>query len=181
MSQRQPLPAKGTIKPEAATKIGNLRQITALSTTQIDAKIILQLKFTVHEIQYCSIKHSSIKANTVIRMKATLKDFPKECEQLRQEGFLAQLVHQDGLMLDVNEEAARIVGLRVEDMVGTRSWRFYNPAELVKVQENMLTHEDVSYEVGAVNAQGEKFRIHLKVLALNFDGEAYRLAAYKKI
>ena len=113
--------------------------------------------------------------------KVTLENFPNECALLQSEGLHGLVLHQDTHILDANQAASDITGYSIDELIGSKSWKLYAPESLITVQENMQTHGDVDYTVTAMSKAGEKFDVRLKVLQLEFDGEAVRLAAFKRL
>ncbi|WJH39818.1 EAL domain-containing protein [Aliirhizobium terrae] len=92
--------------------------------------------------------------------------------------FEAILIHRNGIVLDGNEELARLVGRPLSDLVGRSIFEFLVDGRAIKVSEIITRNDDRSHEIFIRVAGGEQIPVAARGRDIVFRGEKARVGCF---
>ncbi|HUP07807.1 MAG TPA: EAL domain-containing protein [Caldimonas sp.] len=98
--------------------------------------------------------------------------------QATEEGIV---FHKDGVIVDANPPMCRLMGYRLEELVGHRTIEFSAPDELAKVQAVIASGQETTYESVIIDKQGQRIPVEFIVRTMVRNGEAMRMTIVRDI
>jgi Amt family ammonium transporter len=105
----------------------------------------------------------------------------EEAERLAALGkatFEAIMIHRNGIVVDGNDELAKLVGRRLHDLVGRSIFEFLRDGRAISVPEIIKLNDDASHEISILLPDGEEVPVAARGRDITFLGEKARVGCF---
>ncbi|MDT7837419.1 diguanylate cyclase domain-containing protein [Aquabacterium sp. OR-4] len=89
--------------------------------------------------------------------------------------------HRDGVVTDLNEPMAALLGRARETLIGQRVMDFIAPAHAARVREGMARLSELPYEAACLHADGSTLPVEIIARAIQHDGQPLRMVVVRDI
>jgi diguanylate cyclase (GGDEF)-like protein/PAS domain S-box-containing protein len=89
--------------------------------------------------------------------------------------------HRDGVIVDANPPLCRLIGYRLDELVGRRTAEFVAPDEVAKAKAVAQSGQETTYESALVDKQGQRIPVEFIVRTMVRNGEAARMTIVRDI
>ncbi|MGB3479990.1 MAG: PAS domain S-box protein, partial [bacterium] len=114
--------------------------------------------------------------------KSALRESEKRFKKLSNLAFEGILIHDMGVVIDVNESLTKLLGYTREEMIGKNIVELCVPREYhATIRENIVKRYAKPYEVTARKKDGTLFPIELEARSITGKDEEFRVAAVRDI
>lgn len=94
--------------------------------------------------------------------------------------FEAVFVHADGVIVDCNEEAVRLLGYGVKELVGMEIWRLAPGRARDEVRTRIASDEMAVSETWARHADGREVPVTVRARTVDSDGQRLRVVVVRE-
>lgn len=91
------------------------------------------------------------------------------------------LIHEHGVILDLNKALARMFGYEPAEMIGREVWEFLTPESRQVAEPCIEAREEASYELTGIRSSGETFPIEVRARNMPWEGKNLRVVAVQDI
>jgi ammonium transporter, Amt family len=92
--------------------------------------------------------------------------------------FEAILIHRNGIVIDGNEELAKLVGSPLRDLIGRSIFEFLRDGEAITVPEIIKLNDDRAHEISIALADGTEIPVAARGRDIMFRGERARVGCF---
>jgi len=133
--------------------------------------------------EFAGIVESAYKMmNDKINALKNMKESKLRLEKLSNLTFEGILIHQNGIVLDVNEALVRMIGYTREELIGSNIVKKVVPREFhEKVKKELQKDMAKPYEIMAEKKNGELIPIEIEARNVKSPNEDFRVAAIRNI
>ena len=110
-----------------------------------------------------------------------LRDSEDRFRRLSDATFEGIVVSRSGVIVDCNEQMARMMGGTVDDLVGRPVLDFVAETDRDMVRKQMAQNVEKAYEHRAVTLEGKERRVEIHSRALSSDGRRMRVSAMRDV
>lgn len=115
------------------------------------------------------------------RTAALLRESEKRLQSILEATFDGVGISRDGVLIEVSEGIAKLLGRSREELVGQRVVELVAPGERDSVEKRIQEQTVGSYETIALNAAGERIPVLVVTALSTHDGEPVRVAALRDL
>ena len=117
-----------------------------------------------------------------IEITKKLKVSEQRFKKLSNLTFEGILIHKNGIVVDANESLLKLLGYKLEELVGQDIVAKCAPKEYHKLIRKMILKDTCPpYEIKLINKKGESIPIEVEPRVIYDDGEPFRVAAIRDI
>ena len=116
-----------------------------------------------------------------LRVEHELQRSEERFRLFSEAAFEGLLIHERGVIRDLNSALARMFGYAAEQMIGREVWQFMTPESRAVAQPRVEAGEEGAYELTGVRRNGETFPIEVRVKNLSWEGQRLRVVAVRDI
>jgi hypothetical protein len=102
-------------------------------------------------------------------------------DELLNQSFEGILVHDNGLILDVNHALAEMTGYDVAELIGKNGFDLVTPETLSVLKNNVLSGYEKPYGVIVFKKDGSTLNVQVQGKVISYQGQKMRVAAVKDI
>ncbi len=110
-----------------------------------------------------------------------LKDSEVRFKRLSEAAFEGVIIHDNGILLDMNEAFAKMLGGTVKDFVGTNIFDRIHPDYRKIVHDTMAAGYDTPLEILGLGADGNPVPVEIVGRTMPFEGKTVRVVAIRDI
>jgi ammonium transporter, Amt family len=92
--------------------------------------------------------------------------------------FEAIMIHRNGIVVDGNEELAKLVGRPLSDLIGRSIFEFLRDGQTIRVSEIIKLNDDARHEISIAVANGEDIPVAARGRDIIFRGEKARVGCF---
>jgi ammonium transporter, Amt family len=89
--------------------------------------------------------------------------------------FEAILVHRDGVLIDGNDQLAKLIGLPLEQLIGRPIFDFLKDGKQTRVSNMIRMNDNISHEILVETAGGDQIPVEARGRDIVFQGEKARI------
>jgi PAS domain S-box-containing protein len=115
------------------------------------------------------------------RAEEALRESETRFRQLADASFEGLVIHEDGLMLDVNERVTDMLGYAREQLMGNAFWKYIDVKYHDLVKEKVRQWSSALYEVELIHMDGRHVPVEVMGRSLTWQGRRVRAAAFRDI
>jgi PAS domain S-box-containing protein len=101
--------------------------------------------------------------------------------RLSESAFEGIVISDGGKVFDVNDQLAKILGYKPEEMIGKTAMEFVAPESRELVMKNIQSGIEGSYEHYALKNDGSIFPVEVQAKMLPYEGRSFRVTAIRDI
>jgi Amt family ammonium transporter len=92
--------------------------------------------------------------------------------------FEAIMIHRNGIVVDGNEELAKLAGRPLHDLIGRSIFEFLRDGQAISVSEIIKLNDDASHEIAILLPDGEMVPVAARGRDITFLGEKARVGCF---
>jgi PAS domain S-box-containing protein len=101
--------------------------------------------------------------------------------RLSEAAFEGIVISDSGKVIDVNDQLAKILGYKPEEIIGKSAMEFVAPESRELVMNNIKSGTEGSYEHFALRNDGSIFPVEVQAKTLPYEGRSFRVTAIRDI
>lgn len=105
-------------------------------------------------------------------------DYAERVAALAKATFEAIMIHRNGIVVDGNEELAKLVGRPLQDLVGRSIFDFLRDGEAIRVSEIIKLNDDARHEISIALPDGALVPVAARGRDITFHGEKARVGCF---
>ncbi|AUD63761.1 hypothetical protein BK010_09215 [Tenericutes bacterium MO-XQ] len=117
--------------------------------------------------------------NEISEINKTLYESEQRFKILHDASFGGLLIHDQGIILDCNEELSKITGYSIDELKGTYTLPLIDPKYHDIVIEHIKTGSEKPYEVIGLRKNGEVYPLKLEVRNIPYQGKQVRVVEFR--
>lgn len=110
-----------------------------------------------------------------------LRDSEERFRMLSEAAFEGLFIHQDGIVIDVNQPLARLLGYEVQELIGRHVLEFTGDEYRNEIRNRLTTPSDTAYEIRARRRDGSCVQVELRGHYFPYQGTLQRVVAVRDI
>jgi PAS domain S-box-containing protein len=115
------------------------------------------------------------------KAEAALRESESRFRTLADASFEGLVIHEDGVLLDVNARITDILGYTPAELIGKSFWEFIDAKYLEAVRKAVRTSTTSLYEVELIHKDGRRVPMEVVGRPLEWKGKVVRVAALRDI
>lgn len=116
-----------------------------------------------------------------VRIEEQLQRSEERFRLFSEAAFEGLLIHERGVIRDLNSALARMFGYAPEEMKGREVWDFLTPESRQAAEPRVDAQQEASYELTGIRSNGETFPIEVRAKNMPWEGKNLRVVAVRDI
>ncbi len=115
-------------------------------------------------------------------MVQELRDSQERFRMLNEVSFSGIMIHDEGVIMDVNDELCRLTGYTAEELIGQNGLDLLcSPESRKLLLHRIITSSDQPYTINAIKKDGTRFPVEIQARNIPYRGKQVRVAEFRDI
>jgi len=164
---------------------GKLKFIPEGRFTDVEGKLhylqTIKIPFTASGTDDPSVLGVSVDITERKKAEEALRESEERFSRLSDAAFEGIVISDGGKIIDVNNQLAKILGYKPEEIIGKTAIQFVAPESRELVMNKIKSGTEGSYEHFALKKDGSVFPVEVQAKTLPYEGRSFRVTAIRDI
>jgi PAS domain S-box-containing protein len=148
--------------------------VLVVAARDLEDPVMLELRLSLAE------RHAAERANQHY-MEQALRESEERFRRLSEVSMDGVLLHENGVVIDVNEALTQLQGYDRGEMIGQNIRRFVTPESMEGILAHVRSDSDEPYEAVGVRKDGSTFPAEIRGQVVRYQGRNVRVASVRDL